>query len=175
MVKPGGTGKPRLAISARPAPLPPKRLPMSARPSAFPLPTGDTHSGLGWAAAGARSRAAAWRPDAGRGDILFDRVRRDVTMEPRTSMRPALMITAAGADARAQFGRPAAGVSADEVIDAVQSNEADDDQVDGDDVVQQSRHDQDQNAGDEGNQRRNVGNGDSHEDLLGRVMNYKTR
>src|SRR5205085_11846460 len=40
---------------------------------------------------------------------------------------PGLMITAASADARAQFGRPAA-VPADEVIDAVQSNEADDDQ-----------------------------------------------
>src|SRR5262245_35209169 len=53
------------------------------------------------------------------------------------------------------------------MIDAVQSNEADDDEIDGDDVVQQSRHDQDQNAGDEGNQRRNMGNGDGHEDLLG--------
>jgi hypothetical protein len=52
-------------------------------------------------------------------------------------------------------------------INAVQSNEADDDEVDGDDVVQQSRHDQDQNAGDEGNQWRNMGNGDGHEDLLG--------
>src|SRR5262245_43057020 len=77
------------------------------------------------------------------------------------------MITAAGADARAQFGRPAAGISADEVIDAVQSNEADDDEVDGHNVVQQSRHDQDQNAGDEGNERRDMGNGDGHEDLLG--------
>src|SRR5262249_10132993 len=122
-----------------------------------------------------RWRAAAWRPDAGRGGFLFDRVRRDVTMEPRTWMRPALMITAADADARAQFGLPAADESADEVIDAVQSNEADDDQVDGDNVVQQPRHDQDQNACDEGNKRRDVGNGDGHEDLLGRVMNYKTR
>src|SRR5262249_40445598 len=117
--------------------------------------------------AGTRWRAVALRPDAGRVDFLFDRVRRDVTMEPRTSMRPALMITAAGADARAQFGRPAAGGSADEVIDAVQSNEADDDEVDGHNVVQQSRHEQNQNAGDEGNQRRDMGNGDGHEDLLG--------
>src|SRR5215467_16310829 len=90
-------------------------------------------------------------------------------MEPRTSMRPTLMITAADADARAQFGLPAADESADEVIDAVQSNEADDDQVDGDNVVQQPRHDQDQDAGDESNKRRDVGNGDGHEDLLGRV------
>src|SRR5262245_2261496 len=77
------------------------------------------------------------------------------------------MITAAGADARAQIGAPAAGASADEMIDAVQSNEADDDQVDGDNVVQQSRHEQNQNAGDEGNERRDMGNGDGHEDLLG--------
>src|SRR5512133_2583000 len=77
------------------------------------------------------------------------------------------MITAADADARAQFGRPAAGASADEVIETVQSNEADDDEVDGDNVVQQSRHEQNQNAGDEGNQRRDMGNGNGHDDLLG--------
>src|SRR5436309_4948760 len=46
MVKPGGTGRPRLAISARPAPLPPRRLRMSARPSALPLPKPKTHFDL---------------------------------------------------------------------------------------------------------------------------------
>src|SRR5215469_6255449 len=45
MVKPGGTGRPRLAISARPAPLPPRRLRMSARPSALPPPNAKTHLG----------------------------------------------------------------------------------------------------------------------------------
>src|SRR6476469_1453940 len=39
MVKPGGTGRPRLAISARFAPLPPSRLRMSALPS----PKVNTH------------------------------------------------------------------------------------------------------------------------------------
>src|SRR6266571_1776651 len=78
------------------------------------------------------------------------------------------MITVAGADARAQMGAPPAA-SADEMIDAVETDEADDDEVDGDDVVQQPRHEQDQNAGEEGNKRRDMGNGDGHEDLLGRV------
>jgi hypothetical protein len=38
IVKPGGTGRPRFAISARFAPLPPSRLRMSAAPSAAPSP-----------------------------------------------------------------------------------------------------------------------------------------
>ena len=38
MVKPGGTGSPRLAISARFAPLPPRRSRMPAAPSALPSP-----------------------------------------------------------------------------------------------------------------------------------------
>jgi hypothetical protein len=59
-------------------------------------------------------RAAALRPDAERVDFLFDRVRRgvDLTMEPRTGMRPAPNDPAAGADARARVGGPAAGASA---------------------------------------------------------------
>src|SRR5581483_9843265 len=43
MVKPGGTGKPRLAISARLAPLPPSRSRISERPSALPSPKVKTH------------------------------------------------------------------------------------------------------------------------------------
>src|SRR5579863_3598035 len=43
MVKPGGTGKPRLAISARLAPLPPSRSRRSALPSALPSPKVNTH------------------------------------------------------------------------------------------------------------------------------------
>src|SRR6201990_2225557 len=43
MVNPGGTGKPRLAISARLAPLPPKRSRMLALPSALPSPKVNTH------------------------------------------------------------------------------------------------------------------------------------
>src|SRR4051794_36966344 len=43
MVKPGGTGNPRLAISARLAPLPPSRSRMLALPSALPSPKVNTH------------------------------------------------------------------------------------------------------------------------------------
>src|SRR5665213_3286535 len=43
MVKPGGTGSPRLAISARLAPLPPSRSRKSALPSALPSPNVNTH------------------------------------------------------------------------------------------------------------------------------------
>src|SRR5664279_1895693 len=43
MVKPGGTGSPRLAISARLAPLPPSRSFISALPSALPSPKVNTH------------------------------------------------------------------------------------------------------------------------------------
>src|SRR6476646_8483329 len=38
MVKPGGTGRPALVISARPEPLPPSRSFMLRFPSALPLP-----------------------------------------------------------------------------------------------------------------------------------------
>src|SRR6476659_7262947 len=38
MVKPGGTGRPRLLISARLAPLPPSSARIPALPSAVPLP-----------------------------------------------------------------------------------------------------------------------------------------
>src|SRR5690349_16559432 len=43
MVKPGGTGRPRFAISARLAPLPPSRSRISDRPSALPSPNVKTH------------------------------------------------------------------------------------------------------------------------------------
>src|SRR5215472_15449383 len=43
MVKPGGTGRPRLAISARFAPLPPSRFFICALPSALPSPNVKTH------------------------------------------------------------------------------------------------------------------------------------
>src|SRR2546430_13646165 len=107
MVKPAGTGRPRLAISARPARLPPRRLRMSARPSALPLPKPKTHfdlagalaeSFLGGAFAGAAGLRAAALP-AGR--FLIDFIRRGIhfTMGITGSGSPALMITAADADA----------------------------------------------------------------------------
>src|SRR5258707_12692566 len=84
MVKPGGTGRPRLAISARPAPLPPRRLRMSARPSALPLPKPKTHFDLAGALAegflgGAFAGAAGLRGAAlPAGRLLFGLIRREV-------------------------------------------------------------------------------------------------
>src|SRR6187402_1772815 len=43
MVKPGGTGSPRLAISARFAPLPPSSSRIALLPSARPSPNVNTH------------------------------------------------------------------------------------------------------------------------------------
>src|SRR5260370_22980960 len=43
MVKPGGTGSPRLAIAARLAPLPPSKSRNPALPSALPSPNVNTH------------------------------------------------------------------------------------------------------------------------------------
>src|SRR5947199_2091111 len=108
MVKPGGTGKPRFAISARPAPLPPRRLRISARPSAFPLPKLYTHfvSPGDFLRAADRARGAGLRPEAARVDVLFNRLRRDDTaMEPQLDA-PALDDIAARA---AQGRRSRAG------------------------------------------------------------------
>src|SRR5258708_10491204 len=96
MVKPGGTGRPRLAISARPTPLPPRRLRMSARPSALPLPKPKTHFDLAGALAegflgGAFAGAAGSRGTAlPAGRLLIDLIRRDVrlTMEFTDSVAP---------------------------------------------------------------------------------------
>src|SRR5579862_167557 len=47
MVKPGGTGSPRLLISASPAPLPPNNSRIAPRPSAAPAPKRYTHFVIG--------------------------------------------------------------------------------------------------------------------------------
>src|SRR5258708_4031624 len=76
MVKPGGTGRPRLAISARLAPLPPSRSRMLALPSALPSPKVKTHlpdfaaSAAGFVAAGLTAALfSALRALAGAADL----------------------------------------------------------------------------------------------------------
>src|SRR2546430_14747249 len=64
MVKPGGTGRPRFAISARPAPLPPRMSRIAAEPSARPGPkkyTQRARDGTSDHTVRADCRGAAWR------------------------------------------------------------------------------------------------------------------
>src|SRR5438045_4848918 len=55
-VNPGGTGRPRFAISARPAPLPPRMSRMAAEPSARPGPKKYTHRSSAGTGASDRER-----------------------------------------------------------------------------------------------------------------------
>src|SRR5450755_616959 len=76
MVKPGGTGRPRLAISARLAPLPPSKSRRPALPSALPSPKVNTH--LPDFAASAAGLAAATLPasfGAGLAGLFFSALR----------------------------------------------------------------------------------------------------
>jgi hypothetical protein len=75
-------------------------------------------------------------------------------------------------------------VEVDEMVDAVETDQADKNEIDGDDEVEQPRHDQNQNAGNEGNERRDMGSGDDHDcplglermvELLGHVETGKAR
>jgi hypothetical protein len=59
------------------------------------------------------------------------------------------------------------GVSVDEMVDSVQSDEAGNDKVDGYDIVQQARQNQDQDASDESDDRRKMFGSEGHDDLLG--------
>ena len=52
-------------------------------------------------------------------------------------------------------------------MNVVESHEADEDQVDRNNIIQQARHDEDQYAGNERNKRRHMGNGQRHGNLLG--------
>jgi hypothetical protein len=71
------------------------------------------------------------------------------------------MITAADADASPEIcARRRAFPSPDEVVNGVEADQSHDDQIDRHDEAQQPRHDQDQDAGEEGDERRDVGNGE---------------
>src|SRR5258708_35257266 len=130
MVRPGGGGGPGLAISARPGRWPPRRLRMGAGPSALALPKRETHLLLAEAAfeAAARWRAAALRPDAGRVDLLVDRVRRvvDVTLEPLTWMRPGTNDHRRGHRLKGADGRGGGGGRGGELIEGVPSDQHND-------------------------------------------------
>src|ERR1700722_17801992 len=48
-------------------------------------------------------------------------------------------------------------------MEVVETDDADEDQIDGNDVIEEPRHDEDQDAGDKCDQRRDVGRGDDHD------------
>src|SRR5260370_17142977 len=52
--------------------------------------------------------------------------------------------------------------SPDEVVNGVEADQSHDDQIDRRDEAQRPQHDQDQDAGEEGDERRDVGNGEGH-------------
>lgn len=55
--------------------------------------------------------------------------------------------------------------SVDEVVNGVEAHNADQDQINRNDIVQQAGHDQNQNSGDQGNQWTDMGSGDGHGNL----------
>jgi hypothetical protein len=55
--------------------------------------------------------------------------------------------------------------SVDEVVNGIEAHNADQDQINRNDIVQQARHDQNQNSGDQGNQWTDMGSGDGHGNL----------
>jgi hypothetical protein len=57
-------------------------------------------------------------------------------------------------------------VPVEEVMHAVQPHDADENEVDRDDIIQQPRYDQNQDAGEERDQGRDVGSGDDHDPNL---------
>src|ERR1700738_1293010 len=76
MVKPGGTGSPKLAISARLAPLPPSKSRRPALPSALPSPNVNTHlPDFAASAAGLRATTLLTGFGAGLAGVFFSAVR----------------------------------------------------------------------------------------------------
>jgi hypothetical protein len=59
-------------------------------------------------------------------------------------------------------GRRFALIPIEKVVDVVEADDADKNQIDGDDEVEQPRHDEDQDAGNKRDQRREMGRGDDH-------------
>jgi hypothetical protein len=58
--------------------------------------------------------------------------------------------------------RRCALIPIEKVVDVVEADDADKNQIDGNDEVEQPRHDEDQDTGNERDQRREMGRGDDH-------------
>jgi hypothetical protein len=81
--------------------------------------------------------------------------------------KPGAFAAAKAAPEIASVTVSADGVSVDEMVDSVQSDESCNDKVDGNDVIQQARQNQDQDACDESNDRRKMFGSEGHDELLG--------
>jgi hypothetical protein len=83
---------------------------------------------------------------------------------PAANATPALQLQLE----RDLFGKPISTVAdhalvpIEEVMDAVEADDADEDQIDGNDVIEEARHDEDQDAGNNRDERRDMGRGDDH-------------
>jgi hypothetical protein len=51
----------------------------------------------------------------------------------------------------------------DEMMHVIETDQADEDEIDGDDIVEQPRHDQNQDAGNKCDKRRDMSSGDDHD------------
>jgi hypothetical protein len=65
--------------------------------------------------------------------------------------------------ANATPGAARRSMPVDEMVDAVEADQPDKNEVDGNDVIEQPRHDQNQDAGDKGDEWRDMGSGDDHD------------
>jgi hypothetical protein len=77
----------------------------------------------------------------------------------------AFLMQMPAANATPMLGLPAL-MPVDEVMDVVEAHQADEDEIDGDDIVEEPRHDQDQDAGNDSDKRRDMGSSDDHDFVL---------
>src|SRR5436305_970711 len=165
MVKPGGTGRPRLAISARLAPLPPSRSRMLALPSALPSPKVKTHlrdlavSAAGFVAAGFGAALAVLnglRALAGAAGLMgadsFDFAAAFFVFGAALAM--AFRVSASGVEVapyttfcrfHARCGNPVSALHLQH-LEQAETRQTDKNQIDRDHEIEEARHDQDEDA-----------------------------
>src|ERR1700733_383500 len=189
MVKPGGTGKPRLAISARLAPLPPSRSRRPALPSALPSPKVNTHlpdftasvagllatilaTGLAgvfarlfFSALRAVADGAAFAPGGADGfdftAVFFD-LATALAMTDNHPQRGGEVARLTPLWAVPRKVRRRVSTLHVEPLQEPKADQAVENQEDRDHQIEQPRHDQNQQARDHGHDRRNVSDGQGH-------------
>src|SRR5215212_7799840 len=189
MVKPGGTGRPRLAISARLAPLPPSKSRISALPSALPSPNVNTHLPDFAPVAGFSATTLPTGFGVGSAMLFFSALRAEAAgvAFDRTGIEDfdfaavffvfatALAMTANNPREEGKlralhhFGgfrasrEPRFKALEVKPFQQPETNQASANQIDRDHQVEQPRHDQNENASDQRHNGWNVGSRDGHE------------